>query len=266
MVVGRGPLRSSSTSRGARLSRHAAPEPPQPPARAVGATATATPTGDRRGARAWLLLALACAALLIAAPVAIVMSPTSPDGAGRDAEVYTPSDLDGGGSGDAATGDDGGTGAVQPTAAPLPDGAVPPVPSAPGGSAGTGGTGWTAGTGGTAGSAPRTGGGSGWTQPGTSPIAVLPSSPPASSNPPASQPPANQPSGGYPTGGTQTGGTQTGGSQTGGTKPPPPSGSTPTPAREPSTDCLCQVLEPVKEPLEDVVTGTTGAVGGLLGR
>jgi hypothetical protein len=277
--VGRGPLRPSPTSRGARLSRHAAPEP----VRAAGATAT--PIGDRRGARAWLLLTLACAALLVAAPVAIVRSPTSPDDAAREVEVYTPSDPDD----DGTTGDDGGTGAVAPTAAPPPAGAVPPVPDAPAldpaagtspsdpaaadpgpagtaPSAGGGSTGWTPGTGGgTAGSAPQPGGGSGWTQPRTRPITVLPSSPPASSKPPAGNPPANQQSGGSSTGGSQTGGSPTGDSTTGGSQPPPAPAPIPVPAPKPPADCLCQVLEPVTEPLEDVVTGTIGAVGGLLG-
>ena len=133
------------------MSRHAAPELP-PPTRGVGAAGAATPIGARRSARAWLLLALACAALLIAAPVAIVRSSTSPDDAGREAEVSAPSDPDGD---DGSTGEDGGAGAVPSTAAPVPDGAVPPVPGAP-----------------------PAGGSSGWTQPGTRPITVLPSSSP----------------------------------------------------------------------------------------
>ncbi len=124
---GHGPVRSQPDARGAELSRHAAPESATPPVRAVGATAATPATVDRRRARALVLLALACAALLIAAPVAIVMSPASPDGADGQADVYTPPDPDGGRSddGDVTRTD------VAPTSAPLPDGAAPPVPEAP---------------------------------------------------------------------------------------------------------------------------------------
>lgn len=289
MVVGRGLLRPDPTSRGARLSRHAAPEPP-PPTRAVGATATGTPAGDRRGARAWLLLALSCAALLVAAPVAIVMSPTSSDAAGREAEVYTPPNPDGEGSGDASSVDDGGTGAVEPTAAPPPDGAVPPVPVTPGldpaastgpadpaaadpgpagstGSAGSGGSGWMAGSGGASGNEPRPGGGSGWTQPGTSRIPVLPSSPPASSNQRQDQQPAQQqPSSQQP---TQQQPQQPAPQQS---APQQPAPQQPAPQQPPRT-CGCDVdedgiddlLDPLVKPLEPVLGGVTKPVTGLLG-
>ena len=150
------------------MPRHAAPELRPPPARAVGDTATAIPAGDRRRVRTLLLLALACAALLIAAPVAIVMSPSSPDPAGQQDEAPTPAEV-----------------AVAPPAAPLPDGTVPPVPGVPGPDP-------------AAGTSPAdpAAAGSGWTQPRTSQIQILPSSPPSSSNQrPATQPPADQQTG-----------------------------------------------------------------------
>ncbi len=158
-------------------ARHAAPEPA--PAR----TDEVASRPDRGRARALVLLSLACAALLIAAPLAIVRTSLAQDGTPPESDVLRGADPDPGEDADGGTGT-----APLPEATPVLTVAPPAldtagtddVPGAPArGDAGA-----------TQGGAPQPGTmPPGTTQPRTTRIQILPSNPaPAPAQQPAPQP------------------------------------------------------------------------------
>lgn len=257
----------SPVRRGAVLSRpprHAAPEPA--PVRT--GTVPAEPVLDRRRVRVLLLLSLACAALLIAAPLAIVRSSGGPESASpaSDDGPVVERETDEGGSGAPTQGTDGTpppeTPAAVPTAAPgLDTAATDGVPAGPSSAAapdqGDPAPGWPGSdTGQDGGVTPRVPE-QGATQPGATPIQILPSKPvpaPAPAQPQPTQPQSTQP-------------------QPGRQQPPAqeqPQQPVPQPDPGPLTDaegvpCPCTLVGGVLVSVSRSVGGVLPPVGGLLG-
>ncbi len=265
---------SSRTSRGAVLSRHAAPAPA--PLRAVAAQDG--PGNDRGRARSLLVLSLVCAVLLIAAPVAIMLSTSPPEEAGQKTEVFTGTDRDTGESDDDGVSGrdtdvrDAGPAADEPSPSVpglpgqetasgvgVPGGEdagvgapgasdAPQAPGAPGATAGSPGSGpaapkWT---GGTIGDVPGTAVQGGTrapgtiVPPGTSPIQILPSKSPAADAPPTPAP-----------------------NSTPAPNPPPE----PQPGKDvDGVACPCEVVDGVLISVSRLDGGVLAPAGGLSGR
>jgi hypothetical protein len=227
-----------------RVHRHRAPGTAS---RGAAGFAALRSAAQRHRARIILVLGMACAGLLIAAPVALFLAGGgSTSGTARDPEgVFT---------GDPNTGVGGGPGPSVPgvatESAQSPAPGLPPVDPAAdvlgGGSGAAGG----AATGGGVGTSGGTGTGSG-----AAPVAGAQPAPAG-----GGANPGGTPSGGGTDPGTSPGGNNPGGTNPGGSKP---GGGEPAP-----DDCGCpeNPLEPVTDVVDEVVDTVTEPVGGLLGK